>query len=106
MTYEEAKAQLTQNNSKGWIPLLTEVFEKLPAHLTIISAHNKWGGLNFDLVPRDDEFEDFLFDIDERSRKICEICGENGFFAILDSWETTVCTAHYEAFPGKKYKAE
>lgn len=104
MTYEEAKTQLSHYNSKGWIPLLAEVFEKLPPHITIISAHNKWGGLNFDLIPRDEAFEDFLYDINERSRKICEICGENGFFAILDGWETTVCTTHYEAFLGKKYK--
>ena len=106
MTYEEAKAQLIRNDSKGWLPLLAEVFAKLPTHITLTSTHNKWGGLHFDLVPRDEEFEEFLGEISERSQKICEICGENGFFAILGSWETTVCTAHYEAFAGKKYKAE
>jgi len=106
MTYKEAQAQLIENNSKGWLPLLAEVFNKLPANLTIISAHNKWGGLNFDLVPRDEVFEEYLKEIEERSRKICEICGDIGFFAILNDWETTVCLKDYEAFEGRKYKEE
>ncbi len=32
MTCEEAKAQLIGNNRKGGLPLLAEIFKKLPPH--------------------------------------------------------------------------
>lgn len=94
MNKSEAKEWLAKTCGEGWLPLLEEVYERLPSNITIIQTFQKWGALKFECTPWDEEFEAYLDDIAERSLGICEKCGEVGSEKTIDGWIYTRCDQH------------
>jgi hypothetical protein len=103
-TRENAKADITDSCGEGWLPLVDEVYDKVPQHISILLAYQKYAGLKFDTEGSDEAFEKLLDDVYERSRCICEICGSAGDHSIINGWETALCTYHYHAAPAPKYR--
>jgi hypothetical protein len=95
LTRLQAREAIRDNCGEGWLPLVDEVFENLPPHISITCAFQKWGALRFDLDAYDDSaFTDYLDDVAERSLEICETCGAAGIEMIIDSWTVTRCDLH------------
>ena len=93
-TREESKRWIEKTCGKGWLILVDEVYDKLPTHLSITQAYQKWGILMFDINKEDQDFETFLQSIEDKSSEICEICGESGGEVTVDNWIHTRCKAH------------
>ncbi len=75
----------------GWLSLVDQVFDKLPSGFAIKQTYQKWGALMFDVEPYNEEFEIFLEKIEDQSKRICEICGEDGEEKIVNDWVETLC---------------
>lgn len=94
MNRVEAIAWIENVCGSGWVPLIDEVYENLPTTITIQSVYQKWGALQFDCVPWDNEFEIFLEYIENKSLGICEVCGEFGTESNIRGWAHTRCELH------------
>ena len=90
----EAKKWIEKTCGTGWLPMVDEVYDRLPAHLNITQAFQKWGTLQFDLDKEDVKFEAFLEEIEIKSGSICEKCGAPGKEEIVDGWVYTRCANH------------
>lgn len=90
MSREEAKEHILASCGKGWLPLIDEIYDQLPKHIRNTEVFQKWGGLTIRTSLDDEAYDAFLLEIEERSRFLCEICGEKGFEAIIDEWVTTI----------------
>jgi hypothetical protein len=93
-TREESKRWIEKSCGEGWLILVDEVYDRLPSHLIINQAYQKWGLLRFDLDKEDKEFETFLDSIEEQSGTVCELCGEEGTEVTVSNWIHTRCKAH------------
>jgi len=98
---------------QGWWSLLRRLVYNLELieeasglKITVIQVKEKFGGLRFYYynAPADDfnynynwtnVIEDLIDYAEERSFKICEICGKSGEPRKL-SWIKTLCDEHYE----------
>ncbi len=77
-------------------PLLMEVFEKkesLGNLFKIIQVKEKFGKLRIYTDCINDELRHFLSDIENRSGKICEVCGNPGKLR-SGGWLLTLCEDH------------
>jgi hypothetical protein len=95
-----------QSVGSGWHGLLDEIFDKKESldlsTVNIVQVKEKYAGLRvyIDLyASRDNEndplhiFEKFLHDVERRSLRTCEVCGEVG--AVRGkSWYYTSCNEH------------
>jgi hypothetical protein len=104
LSREQSKVLINKSCGSGWLKLIDEVYDKLPDYIKIVQVYQKFAGLNFTIDQHDEEFRHFLKEIEERSKCICEICGNSGSYAIVDGWESTLCEFHFGSFPGVKYK--
>ena len=77
MTREEAKRCV----GPGWAKLIDELFDRMPEGAEVFSIKEKFGGLRIDGIGTDD----LEIELEERSHKICEECGEPGELRDL-SW--------------------
>ena len=91
---QKTQAHIEATCGKGWLPLVEEVYQKLPSHLKITQAYQKWGELCFDLDQEDEAFGAILEEIQLRSSQMCEICGADGKERIVDNWVHTRCASH------------
>ncbi len=96
MNKADAKEYILETCGEGWLPLVDRVYENLPAELTITQTYQKWAALRFDIEPENEEFEEFLSQIEELSLKTCEKCGVQGISYYINSWEHTRCEEHSE----------
>ncbi len=92
----EAKKWILEKCGKGWLGLIDEVFDNLPAGIEIIQVYQKYAGFCVDINPASESFEDFLADIEERSCSLCEICGKEANQYEIQGWEYTRCVDHCE----------
>ena len=62
----------------------------MPKDASVFSVKEKFGGLRIDGIGT----SDLEIELEERSQKICEECGQTGEIRDLN-WIRTLCTAHY-----------
>lgn len=67
-----------------------------PLYLTQIKE--KYGSLRIYVSWVTDEIFDILNNAEERSLKICEVCGKKGELRGKMSWIKTLCDKHYKEF--------
>lgn len=91
MKLEEAKHCV----GPGWHPLLEEVFRNLP-DADIVSVKEKYAGLRIDAWSITAEQLDYLLEVEDRSHKICEVCGKPGRVVVRNSWLFAVCEEHHK----------
>jgi hypothetical protein len=96
MTRDQAKQWIRETCGAGWLPLVDEVFDHLPAGVEISQTYQKYAALRFDCEPLPEAFRALLRDVEERSERTCEICGERGYHFVIAHWEQTRCLAHGE----------
>lgn len=91
----------------GWRELVTETFARLDVvasarpeeeadsglTFAVCDLKEKYGSLRIECVPYDEETEAIVDDAENRSEKICDVCGENGSLR-GKSWLMTRCDAH------------
>jgi hypothetical protein len=94
MNKTRAMSWINEVCGAGWLPLVEEVFDQLPADVQVEQVYQKYGSLRFDLIPRRCEFASYVKSVEERSLGMCEICGEPGTEKIVDCWVRTRCETH------------
>ena len=94
MNLEEAKEWISKSCGQGWLPLVEEIYDRVPKSTNISSIYQKWGALHFDAAPWSDCLDTIHEEIEERSMRVCEICGQTGKEAKIDDWIHTRCTNH------------
>ncbi|NHZ35846.1 hypothetical protein [Massilia rubra] len=94
MDRAEAKQWIEQTCGAGWLPLVDEVFDKVPPGIVIDEVFQKWARLVVRCTPYDEAFESYLHDIEWLSAEICEICGKPGEEKMHDGWMITRCPRH------------
>ena len=68
----------------GWFKLIDDLCDKITKHceencyddIKAVQVKEKWGTLRFYLNYSDDTIEQFIWDVERESAKICSICGE------------------------------
>ena len=91
MTREECKACV----GKGWAGLVDEIYDRLPKDAYIAQIKEKFGGLRayIDNIP--ENVQDFIFECEKKSYKICEHCGSAGK-PRDGGWVLTLCDECYK----------
>lgn len=79
----------------GWYKLLDELSSKLePLNVVAAQVKEKFGGLRFYLEPCDenvyDKVNEIIDEAEQRSYKVCEICGKEGQLR-RGGWLQTTC---------------
>jgi len=79
---------------KGWYPLIQELIDKLnefPEDIYVTQIKEKFGGLRFYIGGGTDKVYDLIHEYEEKSYKICEVCGKPGKTRERHGWYKTVC---------------
>lgn len=103
---ELAKASV----GEGWGSLIEEVFQKredMKRPVNVIQVKEKWGGLRIYTDFINEEFDNFIVEIEKKSYTICEVCGNPGVLREINSWYHTRCNEHADgAEPIKAFDDE
>lgn len=80
----------------GWYTLIRELSEKLESmiedqYVCATQIKEKFGGLRFYMTCATDEAWDLIEDAEERSYKICEVCGHEGRVVEIVGWHVCLC---------------
>ena len=86
MTREECKAEV----GKGWSGLIDEIYDRLPEDAYIAQIKEKFGLLRVYVENIPDSLQDFIYECEKRSAKICEQCGATGKLR-HGGWVLTLC---------------
>jgi len=97
MNRNESKAWIKEKCGDGWLSLIDSVYDHKPDNVMITDTYQKWGALTFDHKPWDEEFGNYLDEINEKSMGICEICGTKGEERTVKERVYTLCTNHYQS---------
>lgn len=89
ITREEAKEYI----GAGWSDLIDEIYNKLPDNAFILQIKEKFGGLRFYVDNISGEVQDFIWEVEDRSLGICEVCGKEGK-PRDGGWIKTLCDEH------------
>lgn len=89
MNLKEAKQQV----GKGWHKLLKRAYKAKPEGTEITGVKEKWGSLRIDADYVTDEYSDFLWDLENESTTVCEVCGKPGT-TVGGGWVKTLCAKH------------
>lgn len=87
---------------EGWFPLIYEMISELNPYYEfedaeIVEIKEKFGGMRIWIHPYlDNGSGKILFKYEEKSYKICEMCGEEGRVRKDLDWKMTLCDLHYE----------
>ena len=95
MNREESKSWIKKTCGDGWLPLIDAVYDKLPSGIQVTSVYQKWGSLNFDIKPWNENFGGYLEEIKEKSLELCEVCGAKAEEKTTNGWVNTLCEIHY-----------
>jgi len=79
----------------GWAGLVREAYAGLPVGAVVDDVKEKYGGLRIYLSMIRLPFEDVVDEIERRSMRLCEVCGQPGALRALP-WIKTLCEAHYQ----------
>ena len=95
------RALALESVGKGWASLIHEVFDYMEQHKVttkVIQVKEKWGGLRIYTDFIDDAFDAKVREVEKRSFKMCELCGDAGNLR-GDSWYQTLCETHGQGKP-------
>lgn len=87
---------------EGWAPLVNRVFDKMEVvkgTVKIIQVKEKYGGLRIYTDYSNKELAEVIYEVENKSLKMCEGCGQPGKLR-GKSWYYTSCDEH--ARPGDK----
>lgn len=73
----------------GWLPLVCEVLEGLPAGVRVTQIKEKYGALKIHTVPSRGDHQGLLETAKSKSLKVCEICGKPGALRHDGDWMGT-----------------
>jgi hypothetical protein len=79
----------------GWASLIDAIYDRLPEDAHVLQVKEKWGGLRF-YVSGTTELLDFIDEMEARSLRICEVCGQPGKTR-EGGWVRTLCDEHARA---------
>ena len=96
MNRDEAKNWILESCGAGWLTLVDQIYDELPERVEVLSVYQKWAELHCDTSREDEVFDKALSGIQNKSRSMCEICGEKGSHYIIDFCETVRCEKHSE----------
>lgn len=87
--------------SEGWIPLITDLIEKLAEldtekQLRVHQIKEKFGGLRFYINSGTEEMYNLINEAEEKSYHTCEVCGKEGKLREDLGWIKTLCDDHYD----------
>lgn len=87
----------------GWSELIDAIYDKLPEDAFVSQVKEKYGGLRFYVYGIDDETQDYIEQIEQKSLQVCEYCGDPGKPRPL-SWVKTLCEEHFNEYRLKVQK--
>ena len=94
----EAKQFIADTCGEGWLPLVDKIYDNLPPNFEVCEIFQKYGALEVCTEPYqydNEEFAQFLSDLNYESGTICQTCGEIGAIHIVDGWMTALCLPHF-----------
>ena len=113
--FMEAKCVFTGQKSKfpvgcefddGWFELIDSMCQEIQEFyrknredmddIIVLQAKEKYGKLNFYIGNYIKGVFDIVNKYQEKSRTVCELCGENGALRVKNSWFKTLCDKHRE----------
>lgn len=80
----------------GWFDILDELFLELSKYegIELMQVKEKFGGLRVYINGGSDEVYNLIDKAEEKSFKICEMCGKPGKNQEINYWIYTVCEDH------------
>lgn len=81
---------------EGWHSLIDEIYDRLPDEAIVNTVKEKFGGLRVYVDRIDNETQQFVDSIEDKSYTICEMCGKPGK-SRSGGWILTLCDQCYEA---------
>lgn len=96
-----SRSQALESVGMGWHTLVNKAFDKLESIKDIIvidQVKEKYGGLRIYSSPMHEEFDTFILELEKKSYKICETCGESGKLR-GGGWYVTACDVHANGRP-------
>jgi hypothetical protein len=84
---------------EGWFDLLDELHTAIVAidpDYRIIQVKEKFGGLRYYVDANSPEVGKLIWEAEDKSVTICEVCGKPGSQRRVDFWITTRCDEHEE----------
>jgi len=90
ITLSEAKRTI----SPGWHRLLNEAYRKKPLRTKIINIKEKYGALRIDTLNETPRYSDYLWRLENRSTRVCDICGAIGKVRKIEGWFVARCDVH------------
>ena len=87
----------------GWFPLIEDLCKVIkkeiknnPSDFYITQIKEKFGGLRFYVSYRNKKIDEAINKAEEKSFKICEVCGKRGKLRDDFGWILTLCSHHYK----------
>ena len=77
----------------GWASLIDEIYDILPDDAYILQVKEKFGGLRFYVSSGKADILDRIYEIENRSLAMCEMCGKPGR-PTGKTWIITRCEEH------------
>jgi len=98
MEYKITREDAYVSVDTGWKDLIDQAYDELEKYpeISIVTVKEKFGGLRIYIDFHNEEFQEFLLDIERRSFNICEICGKDGTTRKLRGWIKARCPEHIE----------
>ena len=82
---------------EGWSKLVTKAYKACAENdVCILQIKEKFGGLRFYVGSAPNEVLDIITEMEKKSVKTCEICGDVGKIRSV-SWLTTLCDKCFES---------
>jgi len=83
----------------GWFELLDNLMDEIKKidvnrSVSVHQVKEKFGGLRFYIEGGNEEVDNLIDEAEEKSYKICEICGKEGELCVASHWYKTVCNDH------------
>lgn len=84
----------------GWYKPLASAFDRLQerleagAFVRLTQVKEKYGTLRIYVSTNDDTCDEIADEAEDRSSKICELCGEPGCLVRRSGWYSTLCPTH------------
>jgi len=83
----------------GWYDLLSKLCTKIDKELkkekiddfSVNQIKDKFGGLRFYVSQANENIHDLIQEAENKSYKICEMCGKKGNRKTIDGWIYTLC---------------
>lgn len=85
---------------KGWYPLIRPILNYIEEYnsgkdgserIELTQVKEKWGFLHVYTSRTTEELRKLISDAEQKSKTICEVCGNPGILRKVDGWYRTLC---------------